>query len=63
MLGLLTKSAKIGYQLGKRKDYKCMGAKEPRAMSRAVMRPGRCEHAGAEPDLTYHGDLPLIRRG
>ena len=26
-------------------------------MSRAVMRPGRCEHAGAEPDLTYDGDL------
>ena len=27
LLGLLTKSAKIGYQLGKRKDYKRMGAK------------------------------------
>ena len=26
-------------------------------MSRAVMRPGRCEHAGAEPDLTYQGEL------
>ena len=27
LLGLLTKWAKIGYQLGKRKDYKRMGAK------------------------------------
>ena len=27
LLGLLAKSAKIGYQLGKRKDYKRMGAK------------------------------------
>ena len=27
LLGLLTKSAKIGYQLGKRKDYKRIGAK------------------------------------
>ena len=26
-------------------------------MSRAVMRPGRCKHAGVEPDLTYHGKL------
>ena len=26
-------------------------------MSRAVMRPGRCKHAGAEPDLTTHGHL------
>ena len=27
LLGILAKSAKIGYQLGKRKDYKRMGAK------------------------------------
>ena len=27
LLGILAKSAKMGYQLGKRKDYKHMGAK------------------------------------
>ena len=27
MLGVLAKAAKMGYQLGKRKDYKRMGAK------------------------------------
>lgn len=27
LLGILAKSAKIGYQLGKTKDYKRMGAK------------------------------------
>lgn len=27
LLGILAKSAKIGYQLGKRKDYKRMGVK------------------------------------
>ena len=29
--------------------------KEPRDITRAVMRPGRYEHAGAEPDLTNRG--------